>query len=812
MSSITKKATLSLGSSSDNVLTVNNINIINTSTLGTDSVNKKITRRTALKLFAASSVVSASACQNSLQSPPLNTHTDNWGNTFDRTWLGGEYWANPMEDWRVVGGAAECQVSGGQRSVHSLTHQLKQPTSGFKIAAHLQRLGDGLNDGGGGFRLGAKSELNEYRSNCFVQEGFDVGVLGGELIMGDERHALQSEIQGEIELQLLAQPSTTKADHVELTLAAYSVDGDELGRLSTTVPRERLIGNVAVISNFTLGEDQNCGTRYRFRNWLLEGAAFDVNQQRKFGPILWAMYTLSDSRTSEGFVMKMSALTGPMGEQDSHKVELQIKEQEAWRSVGQEQLDRDAWVATFRVANWDEQQNVEYRLVYRERHKDGSETPDTFTGEVKANPIGRPMKMAALTCQNDYGFPYEPVALNVKKLNPDLVYFSGDQIYETHGGFGFIREPSAMAILNILRKYYQFGWAFKEVMRNSPTVVLPDDHDVLQGNLWGEGGAPIKNIDKDPGASVLSGYAEPVRVVNMVHRSSLAHHPDAYDPTPMPRGISVYYGELVYGGVGFAILADRQWKSGPERINVDVGVTGEDEAPSYYNLDYNPDGLELLGKRQEDFLTQWSSDWRGHTLKAVLSQTVFAGIATHQPLPDRYLKYDFDSGGWPSKARNRAVELMRPAMALHICGDTHLGTLSQYGVEHQRDSNWAFCTPAISAGWPRWWQPDAVGLPYKNRPSHGLDQTGEYLDSFGNRIYVYAAANPEVGKSANRYRKAHEKGSGFGVITFDIKARTYTLNAYRFLIDVADGDASNQFPGWPVTIHQEENKGKNRLA
>jgi len=264
--------------------------------------------------------------------------------------------------------------------------------------------------------------------------------------------------------------------------------------------------------------------------------------------------------------------------------------------------------------------------------------------------------------------------------------------------------------------------------------------------------------------------------------------------------------------VGFAIIADRQWKSGPESVKADVGVTGQGEDPLYINPAFDLPGLTLLGERQEMFLQQWSGDWRGHTLKAVLSQTVFAGLSTHQPLPDRYLKLDFDSGGWPHAPRNRAVDLMRPAMALHICGDTHLATVSQYGVAQQRDSSWAFCTPAIAVGWPRWWNPDAVVLPYGNRPKHNLPNTGEYLDSFGNKAYVYAVGNPEVGKSPHRYHKAHEKGSGLGFVTFDPEKKTYTLESFRFLVDATDGKPDNQFPGWPLTIHQAENRGENRIG
>lgn len=69
-----------------------------------------------------------------------------------------------------------------------------------------------------------------------------------------------------------------------------------------------------------------------------------------------------------------------------------------------------------------------------------------------------------------------------------------------------------------------------------------------------------------------------------------------------------------------------------------------------------------------------------------------------------------------------------------------------------------------------------------------------------------------MGKSDNRYIRAHEKGSGFGFVTFDTEAKTYTMQAFRFLVDATEDNPDNQFPGWPVTIHQDENIGINKLS
>ena len=781
-------------------------------------INAPISRRTALKLVTAGTLVGlGTQAHKSLAAVTTdpNYTSDSWAITHDRVWLGGEYWANPMEDWRVADGGAECLSMGTNRSIHSLTHQLTNSEGSISMSVEVTTLDSSGKDGGSGFRLGLRSELNEYRSNCFVGKGINAGIVNGRLTLGDVAAGFgRNKIPDMVRLELKGRK---QGRNFQLTLDAY--DPKKNRPIASTIfwaPPESVIGNVALVSNYAESiprnrdVDKKNGSRHRFNRWRMSGTAFSVKPEQRFGPLLWSMYSLSDSRSPEGFVMKISALAGPMGKKDNHDVELLVERNGAWKSLGEAQLDRDAWVATFRIPNWDESVDTPYKLVYNEDHTNDTETPDEWTGIIRANPVGRPLRMAALTCQNDYGFPYEPVAQNVINMDPDIALFSGDQIYESHGGFGIIRDQAGPAILNYLRKYYQFGWAFRDAMRNQPTIVLPDDHDVFQGNIWGEGGKPMNTTDG--GASSKGGYIQPARMVHAVHRTHVAHHPDAFDPTPILQNISAYYGDMVYGGVGFAILADRMFKSGPEKVDTGSGRADHVSDPNFDCTTLDKPGLDLLGKRQEDFLESWAKDWRGHTLKAVLSQTVFAAVATHHGGIDKFLKGDLDSGAWPQTPRNRAVDLLRPAMPLHINGDQHLTTLVQYGSTEQRNGSWSFCTPAISAGYPRWWRPDDVGMAHTNRPAHGLANTGEFVDSFGNLVYVYAVGNPVTGKAPNRYDKAHEKGSGFGFVTFDTEAKTYHIESFRFSVDALDGNPNNQFPGWPVTIHQQENKGENILG
>ena len=139
-------------------------------------------------------------------------------------------------------------------------------------------------------------------------------------------------------------------------------------------------------------------------------------------------------------------------------------------------------------------------------------------------------------------------------------------------------------------------------------------------------------------------------MVNVVHRTNVAHHPYPYDPTPSLQDISVYYGELVYGGVNFAILADRQWKSGPENVDTGGGRADHVTDKDIDTLSLNKPGLALLdaGKRDVPYdldqpvpLARLDADGTRHPLgtsttdariDAVNDQHAFLDLESTDPL------------------------------------------------------------------------------------------------------------------------------------------------------------------------------------
>ena len=225
-----------------------------------------------------------------------------------------------------------------------------------------------------------------------------------------------------------------------------------------------------------------------------------------------------------------------------------------------------------------------------------------------------------------------------------------------------------------------FGRQFGEIIKDRPTVTIPDDHDVGQSNLWGASGKRSHRENGDDG-----GYFQSVDYVRQVERAQTSHLPDPFDPTPIDRGIGVYFTDLNVGGVSFAILEDRKFKSSPAGLVPDRGGRIDHVVGVFNAADYDHPDAVLLGERQLDFLRHWATDWRNTEMKAVLSQTIFCGGAHVHGGVGR-LAADLDSNGWPQAGRNRALEEMRKAFAVHIAGDQHLGTVFQHGIEQHGDA------------------------------------------------------------------------------------------------------------------------------
>jgi hypothetical protein len=288
----------------------------------------------------------------------------------------------------------------------------------------------------------------------------------------------------------------------------------------------------------------------------------------------------------------------------------------------------------------------------------------------------------------------------------------------------------------------------------------------------------------------------------MVQRVQAWHLPDPVDPAPVRQGIHVYFTRLRVGGIDFAILEDRKFKTGPLGAIPQMGPRPDHIADEGYDpTTIDLPGLQLLGDRQLAFLREWTADWTGADVKCVLSQTAFCGAAHVHGKPDNRLLADLDCNGWPQSRRNEALRELRKARAIHLCGDQHMAATVKHGIDEHRDGPYGFTSPAlVNTVYARWWHPKDERAGANPIPKSPLPYTGDYLDGLGNRITMMAYANPE--DLADETKRA----DGYGLVRFNKRAREVTIECWpRFSRGV-------QFAGWPMTVKIDDNDGRRPVA
>ncbi|MCS1407163.1 MAG: hypothetical protein M2R45_00320 [Verrucomicrobia subdivision 3 bacterium] len=481
--------------------------------------------------------------------------------------------------------------------------------------------------------------------------------------------------------------------------------------------------------------------------------------------------------THDRGTLKLSAQLFPLLDGEPRRVRLEFQQDGNWRQIATALVVYPGWSTHFRIDGWDNTRDVPYRV----RHARDA----MFEGLIRRDPIEKEeIVLASLSCNSSRtSGPRPRIVENIQAQDPDLLFFAGDQTYHhTQHTAGWL----------------EFGLQFRELFRTRPMIAIPDDHDVGQGNIWGAEGKKAATPAGPDG-----GYFYPVDYINMVQRAQTWHLPDPCDASPIQRGITVYFTNLKVGGIDFAILEDRKFKTGPEGTIPKMGPRPDHiNDPSYNRATVDLPGLKLLGDRQLRFLQYWSQDWTGASMKAVLSQTAFCGAVHLHGTPNNRLLADLDSNAWPQTGRNKALTEIRRAWSPHLCGDQHLAVVVQHGIETHRDGPFGFTSPAIvNTIYGRWWHPLDEKAGNNPIPGSPLPWTGDYEDGLGNAITMHAYANPE--DQTDQLKRS----DGYGLIRFNKVDRTIRFECWPRFADLSIGDLA-QFPGWPITIKMSDNDGR----
>jgi alkaline phosphatase D len=773
-----------------------------------------------------------------------------WEFSPDGPWAGPELWANRLQDWQVAGGQLECLSTLPLRTVHLTTLCLQENEGELLSRVRVKKLAGGdAEESAVGFLLGAGKDL-DFRAASLIhhaygnQAGLFVGIDGrGHLFVRDLVH----------KDKYLIFPAQEALDWDEIVLEAriFQEGGqDMLGvsgldpvtqklvteHVSTAVPAGRLQGGVALVSH--AGHAGESVARFAFRDWRISGSRLMHFPERNLGPMVTALYTLSRG------TVKLTAQFMPLSTEENQRVELFIKPNGSWEQAASSTILHPSCTAPFRIDNWAQDQDVPFRLEYT-LHRE-TEQRYVLAGSIKRDPFHKEaLTMISMSCVKqvvkpsrtsgggldqetypwDWGvlYPHAGLTEQLKKHDPDVLFFAGDQVYESSSP---TRADVEHAFLDYLYKWYLWCISNRPLTTRIPTLAIPDDHDVYHGNLWGAGGKATPPGLRGAAAQDQGGYKMSPEFVNMVEATQTSHMPDPFDPEPVDQGIGVYFTECNIGGLSIAVIEDRKFKSAPGPLLPEAGIVNG----WVQNPDWNPriqgriPDAVLLGERQLRFLEHWAGDWSHRTwMKAVVSQTLFANVATlpqdatsdgvvpslEIPEPGTYVRgdklvSDFDSNGWPQEGRDRALRLFRKAFATHIVGDQHLASTCQYGVDDWRDAGFVIVSPATGNLFPRRWWPPEPGL---SREPGSPEYTGDFTDGFGNKVTVFAVANPR--KTERHPSRHHELATGYSIITFHKQSREIELSNWPYW---ADPDTDGPFEGWPIRIHQAENYGREARA
>ena len=738
-----------------------------------------------------------------------NGYREDFAAAHDRMWIGPQFWANRLQDWQIKDNRLECLEARQKkpyRTVHLLGCSVAEENGDIEISfkTGLISAGEVSEKALTGVLTGAGGGL-DYRAASVVHSspGPGGGIIAGinskgVAIISDftvkgvpvlaQGQAPKGPLPAEVLLTLKI--NTTGGVRNMLLIARDASDDSIISRAAhENIPASKLAGNIALVSHPGTGKKTG---RFWFDDIRIKGAK--GHNDRSCGPVICSQHTLSDH------VLNLTAQMMPISEQGNLTVSLEINESKRWKEVSKVQISRPAYIAEFQVDNWYYKHDVSYRVKYNLATQSGKPVTHYFEGTIRHNPAEKDtITVAAFTGNHNNArgvesgyykwdenlwFPHTDMTSNVLKQKPDILFFSGDQIYESQSPTGAERNNA-----DYLYKWYFWCWAYRDLAKDIPCICIPDDHDVFQGNLWGQGGRKAKRQGD-------GGYVMSAEFVKLVEATQTSHLPDPYDPTPVKQGIGVYYTAVNYGDISFAVLEDRKFKTGEKSEETKSG---------------NPDKLVLLGSRQLQFLRDWSADYHGNIqMKVALSQTVFCcqhtswgGNLTKKNKPS----VDFDSNGWPVRGRNEALDAIRRGFGFMIGGDQHLATIIHHGTDSFNDSGWSFCVPSVANFYPRAWRPAQPG----GHHTEGMpDYTGEYLDGFGNKITVWAAANPgpTTGKEP---AILHDKSPGYGIVHFKKSDRQITMECWPRYADPADPTTGRQYPGWPKTITQEDNYSREAV-
>jgi hypothetical protein len=285
----------------------------------------------------------------------------------------------------------------------------------------------------------------------------------------------------------------------------------------------------------------------------------------------------------------------------------------------------------------------------------------------------------------------------------------------------------------------------------------------------------------------------------MVQRAQCWHLPDPVDPTPVEQGITVYFTRLRVGGIDFAILEDRKFKTAPLGKIPQMGPR-----PDHINdprlrplVASTCPGSSCSANASWRSCARGRQDWSGAEMKCVLSQTAFCGaVHLHGSATTACSPISTATAGRSAAATRpaairralRRAPLRRPAPRRRREARHRRARRRPLRLHEPRPREHVL-RPLVASGSTKSRAPNPV--PAARCRGRATTGTASATPSRCSPMRIprdrRTSGSVPTATASSRFDKAS------GLITFECWPRFST---------------GEQFPGWPITVRTDDNDGR----